>query len=239
MIRNIFFDLDGTLLGMDVRAFTYAYYESLAEKLAALGYDGKTIAKAVMGGFYTMRNHDGSLTNAQAFWEKFSAQTGLAEADFTEVMRDYYTHEFGKVRVSTQVFAESAEIVRVLKEKGYRLFLTTNAVFPIEAIESRLGWAGLTADSFEHITLYDNASFCKPNSRYFREVIERFELDAAETVMIGNDREEDYAAEECGVRCILTQENLLNEKELPMDGVTVYTHAQLLDWARELPNVKE
>ena len=52
MIKNIFFDLDGTLLPMDEEKFTKAYFSLLAKAVAPLGYESEKLINAVWKGRY-------------------------------------------------------------------------------------------------------------------------------------------------------------------------------------------
>ena len=72
-IKNVFFDLDGTLLPMDQEAFTKLYFKNLAKRLAPHGYDPEKLISAIWAGTASMIKNDGSQTNEDAFWKTFSA----------------------------------------------------------------------------------------------------------------------------------------------------------------------
>ena len=52
MIKNILFDLDGTLLPMDNEVFLKYYFKLLLKKMVPLGYDGDTLVKDIMKATY-------------------------------------------------------------------------------------------------------------------------------------------------------------------------------------------
>ena len=79
-LTTILFDLDGTLLPMDQEAFTTGYFKLLAKKLAPHGYEPKSLVDAIWTGTAAMVKNDGSRTNEQAFWEKFSTIYGAEKA---------------------------------------------------------------------------------------------------------------------------------------------------------------
>ena len=82
MIKNIFFDLDGTLLPMDEEKFTKAYFSLLAKAVAPLGYESEKLINAVWKGTAAMYKNDGSVTNEQAFWREFGniyGEKGLSD----------------------------------------------------------------------------------------------------------------------------------------------------------------
>ena len=71
-IKNVLFDLDGTLLPMDMEAFTNGYFGLLTQKLAPRGYDPKKLIDAIWAGTAAMVGNDGGRTNEAAFWAKFA-----------------------------------------------------------------------------------------------------------------------------------------------------------------------
>lgn len=50
MIKNILFDLDGTLLPMDMEKFTQGYFKRLVAKAAPRGYEPEKLIKSVWAG---------------------------------------------------------------------------------------------------------------------------------------------------------------------------------------------
>ena len=56
---------------------------------------------------------------------------------------------------------------------------------------NRIRWAGIDAEDFEVITTYETYHYCKPNPKYFQEVMEEFGLNPKECLMVGNDVQED------------------------------------------------
>ena len=71
-IRMVFFDLDGTLLPMDMDEFTDGYFKLLAKKAAPRGYEPQALVKAIWHGIAAMMKNDGSCMNEEAFWRDFA-----------------------------------------------------------------------------------------------------------------------------------------------------------------------
>ena len=69
-MQMILFDLDGTLLPMDQEAFTKAYFQRLAAKLAPYGYEPDKLIDGVWAGTAAMVKNDGGRTNEEAFWDR-------------------------------------------------------------------------------------------------------------------------------------------------------------------------
>ena len=78
-----------------------------------------------------------------------------------------------------------------LKNAGFELILSTNSVFPLTAMKTRLKWVNLDESDFLLITNYDNSSFCKPNPKYFAEILEKTGKTADECIVVGNSVKED------------------------------------------------
>ena len=75
-ITTVLFDLDGTLLPMELEAFTKTYFGLLAKKAAPYGYDPEPLVAAVWKGTKAMVKNDGSKPNDQAFWDTFAQVLG-------------------------------------------------------------------------------------------------------------------------------------------------------------------
>ena len=74
-ITTLMFDLDGTLLPMDLEDFTNTYFSLLAKKAAPYGYEPKALVAAVWKGTKAMIMNDGSRPNDQRFWEVFAGES--------------------------------------------------------------------------------------------------------------------------------------------------------------------
>ena len=77
MIRNIFFDLDGTLLPMrDQNAFVSFYLSILSKKVAPYNIEPKLFVKTIFDGVEAMVRSDGTLTNEDNFFKVFCGAFG-------------------------------------------------------------------------------------------------------------------------------------------------------------------
>ena len=76
MIKTILFDLDGTLLPMDLDVFLKDYLTRFTAAMARVGRSPEAFTKAVWAATAAMSKNDGSCTNEAAFWNAFTA-TGI------------------------------------------------------------------------------------------------------------------------------------------------------------------
>ena len=80
-LKAVLFDLDGTLLPMDLGKFLEAYFALLSKRLVPHGYDPIKLIKAIWSCTGAMMTNDGSVTNEQAFWNAFSSRELNAEVN--------------------------------------------------------------------------------------------------------------------------------------------------------------
>lgn len=234
MITTVFFDLDGTLLPMNQDAFVKAYLGSMAKYMAPHGFDPDTLVKAVWKGTDAMVKNDGYMTNEELFWQVFDAVMGRSSRQQESLFTEYYRTEFQKVRSSCGFDPRARETIDGIHRLGLKTVLATNPLFPPVATLSRLGWAGLEPEDFLHITTYDNSSFCKPNPDYYREILDKLHLRAAECIMVGNDAVEDMAAREAGMAVFLLTDCLINREGRELGQYPNGSFPELMDFLRSL-----
>lgn len=93
-----------------------------------------------------------------------------------------------------------------------RSWLPTRS-FRLSRRESRIRWAGLQPEDFELYTTYEDQYYCKPNVRYYEEILKAKNLKPEECMMIGNDVVEDLVAAELGTAVFLLTDCLINKKQ--------------------------
>lgn len=213
---GILFDLDGTLLPMDMDEFTNGYFQLLAEEIEPYGYPKEKMLAAMWKGIFAMVKNDGSRSNADAFWNAFSADFGEKAYEDIPKFDAFYTKNFHKAKAFTAPVPQAVEAVALARQKADKVILATNPMFPMAAIHSRLSWTGLTSEQFDLITDYENFNYCKPNPAYFTEIIQKMGLDPKNCLMIGNNAEEDAkAALAVGMSAFLVTDCLIAKGELP------------------------
>lgn len=220
-INTILFDLDGTLLPMDQEKFVNGYFKMLAAKLAPYGYEPQQLINAILAGIEAMIKNDGSQLNEDAFWKRFVEIYGDKVLADKPVFEDFYKNEFQDARSFCGFNPKAAETVRLLKDKGYRVVLATNPLFPSIATESRIRWAGLEPSEFDLYTTYENTSYCKPNLDYYRDILKRINCRPEECLMVGNDVGEDMVVEALGMQAFLLTDCLINTQK---KDITAYPH---------------
>ena len=211
-ITTVLFDLDGTLLPMDQDVFTRTYFKLLAKRLAPLGYEPEKLVESIWAGTLAMVKNDGSCTNEEAFWKVFYQIYGPEARKDRPVIDAFYTEEFNQARAACGFVPGAAEVAAQLKAAGKTMILATNPIFPRAATENRIRWAGLDPADFLLYTTYENSRYCKPNPKYFEEILRETGRRPEECVMIGNDASEDTAAAALGIPVFLLTDCLINRQ---------------------------
>ena len=232
------FDLDGTLLVMpDQNLFLNTYFSALAKKLLPYGFDPGKLTRAVWQGMMAMINNDGSRTNEKRFWDTFSDILGEEVYGLEPVFMDFYTNEFNEAKCTISANPLAAQCIGLLKEKGYRVVLATNPVFPRIATLTRIQWAGLNPEDFELITTYENASYCKPNLDYYREVLKTIKSTPKECIMVGNDVKEDMGVRKLGMDTFLLKDCLINSENEDISHIKQGDFGDLLELVKNLDKI--
>lgn len=216
--QMVMFDLDGTLLPMDMDTFTGCYFKLLAKKAAPRGYDDpKALIDGVWAGTAAMVVNDGSRSNEDAFWAKFADIFGERVYADKPLFEDFYAHEFNRAQAACGFDPRARETVELCGALGFRVGLATNPLFPDVATVNRTRWAGLDVGMFEFYTTYENSTHCKPNPEYYRDILARLNLPAEACLMVGNDAHEDMIAETLGMKVFLLTDCLINKRGADID----------------------
>ena len=199
-VKAVFFDLDGTLLPMDLERFTGAYFRELVKEMAPLGVEPEALVSAVWDGTRAMAKNDGTRSNDAVFWDTFSRVTGVETERARPLADGFYSDGFNRARGAAGENPLARRAVELARRGGRRVVLATNPIFPMTAQLMRLSWVGLGASDFDLITSYEGERFCKPNPEYYLEICRRIGVEPSECLMIGNDEREDmYACSLAGI----------------------------------------
>ncbi len=203
MIEAVLFDLDGTLLDIDLQVFLREYFDALGPALSGvLGVPTDAVLDAVMQATAAMcAPHEGQ-TNMSVFNEAFTAATGtrIDAPDVLDAIETFYRVTFPSLRSTHGPRPGAEECVATARALGLRTALATNPIFPRVAIVERLRWAGLETGSFDHLTSYETSEACKPLPRYFRQIAEDLGVPAESCLMVGDDPILDMAAADVGMQ---------------------------------------
>lgn len=213
MVKAIFFDLDGTLLPMDEDLFVKFYIGNMAKKFVGSELSAEKLPNGILLGLKAMFKNTGERTNEEVFWEAFDGYMGKYHEPFVPMFNEYYANDFIHAKQACGFNPVAKKIIDLCKEKNIRTVLATNPVFPHMATYQRTQWAGLDIEDFELITTYEDSHACKPNPLYYKEILEKCNLQPEEVIMIGNDIKEDFAATLVGIPMILVTDTVKGDAD--------------------------
>ena len=208
MIRAVLFDLDDTLLSINLGAFMARYTTDLAAIVAEVGrVSPARAAGALTRGYLAMadESRDDDLTNARVLAGVVRERThvDLEDPVVAEAL-SFYDREVLPRRNGPLVRATpregAREAVGRAREMGLVVALATNPAFSEECLRTRLGWAGLSPEDFDLVSHIRNSRRLKPRARYFQEFVAELALTPEECLMVGNDATRDFPRPDVGLR---------------------------------------
>ncbi|QGU00193.1 hypothetical protein SYNTR_1599 [Candidatus Syntrophocurvum alkaliphilum] len=213
MIKAILFDLDGTLLNIDMNYFLPKYFKKMAIMANEYGFENsETLAEKVFQSTAVMiGNKDPKLTNEEVFMKDFLNRWPYSENEIRKFFNYFYEKGFPQLKDYCQPIPGMRDMMAKIFEKGYIVVIATNSVFPMSAIKNRIEWAGLDGFDYSLITSYELMHFCKPHIEYYQEITDKIQVDPKDCIMIGNDRGEDIVSGKMGMTTFLV-ENMLIDK---------------------------
>lgn len=201
-VTTLLFDLDGTLV--DMKRLGVAFRLSAR---AVWRYFGAIrpwhLGRATKEAIARMQTHGSDKTNYQVFLETMSRHSRTSIEDVERRSRLLVSKDFATLAHRFYPVPGAKETVLLARELGYRTVLATNPVWPLDAVRMRMTWGGLGEVPFDYITHSEIMTRCKPDPAYYRQLLERLSLSAAECVMIGNDPRKDLPAKDAGIRTFL------------------------------------
>jgi FMN phosphatase YigB (HAD superfamily) len=236
-MNTILFDLDGTLLPMDMKLFEKIYFSELCTYFKDI-LPPEKLTEYIWKSTTAMVKNTELRTNEEVFFEDFKKNVGENIAIFEDRFNIFYDTNFQKVKDSVKEVPAIKESVRLLKSKGYDIVIATNPLFPRKAIYHRIKWAGFEPEEFMYISSFEQNHYCKPQVHYYSEVLEHIGKNPEECMMIGNDVQEDLVASKLGIKTYLITDNVLhrNNEEIQSDYIGNYD--DFLNFVKELPSIK-
>jgi FMN phosphatase YigB (HAD superfamily) len=199
---TLLIDLDDTLLSNDINTFLPAYLQALSKSLADYAPPEKLVPNLLAATRQMVRNSRPDQTLKQVFDQAFYPSLGLKALTLQDDLEQFYGRVFPTLAGLTRPRPEAVRLVISAFERGWRVAVTTNPLFPRTAILQRLAWGGLPIEQFpfELVTSYETFHFAKPSPAYFAEVVGRLGWPEGPIIVIGDDLQNDiYAARKLGL----------------------------------------
>lgn len=198
-MQGILFDLDGTLLDIDLEAFLGRYFYAL-EAAVEGRFEGVDFLPALTAATQAMMVPHPGETNQQAFDRDLLARTGIVMGEHWPVFERFYLEDFPSLIGPSKPAKGGRRAVETALGLGLKVAVATNPIFPMVAIRHRLRWAGLDDLDLPLVTSYELMHATKPLPAYFRETSAMLGVDPPRCLMVGDDPMLDLAAADVGMR---------------------------------------
>ena len=204
-IQAVLFDLDGTLVEVDMQRFIPAYLRRLAGRLGSHVEPQRTM-RTLQGAVMTMLGGTaGDVSLEELLRATLAEELQIEWGAYQGALADCCRHDLEELRPLVTPHPLAREMVEACLGRGWRVVLATNPIFPRAVVDARLAWGGLDDLPFEPVTTYENSRYCKPHPGYFADLLGVLDLPPQACLMVGNDTLQDLAAGQLGLpTCLLT-----------------------------------
>ena len=210
MLKAVLFDMDETLLDINLGAFCALWAKDVSEILADIGRKNQLAALVHLGAaFYALNRNDragtDNRTNRAFFYDEInrSCHVDLSDPVVFDALA-YYERDMlprkGRKVSGACPRAGAHEALEACMDRGLKVALLTNPSFTEAGIRCRMGWAKIDDVPFELVTTMDNCTRVKPSPVYYLESLEKLGLEPHEALMVGNDPRRDFPTPDCGLR---------------------------------------
>lgn len=213
VFTTLLFDLDGTLLNLDMDTFLPRYFASLSKKVAHVVQPSGFKEELLDATNQMIVSVDPARTNEEVFMEEFFKRVDVSSSLLMPLFDEFYERDFPELAGYSGLRPETRQLIEWSFEFGLDVVIATNPVFPATAIWERLRWAGVDDFDYKLVTTYEIMHFCKPNVMYYEEILNMIGRTPDECMMIGNDPVEDLAASELGIKTFLVNDPCMKRKK--------------------------
>ncbi|MDX9871031.1 MAG: HAD family hydrolase [Clostridia bacterium] len=210
-MKTVLFDLDGTLLHVDIEAFLKEYLQAISNYCRSLA-EPQVFTQRLLESTHRMVQNDGSRTNEEVFMQSFLPAIGKRKEEVYPVLENFYTQEFPLLERYVKRADEARLVAEEVLSRGWQIILATNPLFPRKAIMERMRWAGIDQLPWLHVTSYENSKSSKPSLLYYQQILQGHGLHPEDCWMIGNDTGEDLVASQLGLKTYLVTDYLIERE---------------------------
>lgn len=187
MYQNYIFDLYGTLVDIHTNEESMEFWKAMS---LLFGYYGATYEKMELKSAYRkeMAKYNGGtieLSMEAIFTELFKEKgVTVSEEGMGQLIKSFRAFSTAYIKLYPGVI----DFLNTLKQNGKRVYLLSNAQASMTRPELQM--LGLTA-YFDGIAISSEVGYKKPDKKFFKALLDQFQIDKDSSIMIGNDYEAD------------------------------------------------
>lgn len=215
MLKAVLFDLDNTLIRFSERVFFESYLSQVPKAFADIMSTDVFVEK-LLSSTQALMNNNGKISNADYFMNLFSSGYDERRDELWSRFMTFYETEYDQFKAIMSMSQGVREVFLKLKEKGVKLVIASNPIWPLNVQLKRLSWAGLEDIQFDLVTHIGNMSYCKPRIEYYQEVCQKIDESPEVCLMVGNDPVNDMVVSKIGMRTYLVTEGATDESALEL-----------------------
>lgn len=235
-MNTVLFDLDGTVLPLDMERFMKIYFDEMAVAFEDI-IEKDQLVNNIWTATGAMVKNTEKRKNEEVFMETFKKLISGDLEVYMERFNEFYDKGFLRTKEAITENEYMRKSIALLKEKGYQLVIATNPLFPMRAIEHRISWAGFDVTDFSYVTSYENNHYCKPQLKYYEEVLSDINKEAKECMMVGNNALEDMIAGKLGMETYLIKDHLINDSDEEIACTYQGFYKDFYDFVGKLPAI--
>lgn len=207
MIKAVLFDMDDTLLDIDLGAFMMKYFSHEARILGKIAKKNPVTFGVPFSRSYlaiSSNKRTDNVTNGKLFSDTFFEQTGIPLTDpVISEATSYFEREILPGLNDNVIHARprpgGIEAIEEAQSLGLVVALATNPSFNEDCVRCRMGWAGVGDVGFARVSHMHNSTRLKPDARFYEEFIAALGLEPSQCLMVGNDASRDFPRPPCGL----------------------------------------
>jgi len=205
VLTGVLFDLDGTLLDIDIDGFLNDYFSALGPVVADVlgdGIDPAVGLRAVIDSTSAMVAPHPGRTNQAVFNERFHdiTKVNLDLEEYALPFERFYSEVFPTLRKTIGPRDGARDVVQIALDLGLHVAVATNPIFPLSAIRERMRWADVHDLPVHAVTSYETMHATKPLPAYFSETASLIGAATHACLMVGDDRVLDMGAADIGMK---------------------------------------
>ena len=208
MIKAVLFDLDDTLLDINLTAFVCRYLACKADVLSRISGLPRPVVLARLAQAYLAvgrQDREDHLTNETVLNDRFRELTGIPMDDpaIADALDYFDANCVDGMRggIVTAVPRRGArEAIEVAQSLGLTVALATQPTFSLAVDEARMRWAEVDDVDFALVSHIANSTRTKPSAAYYQEFTAALGLAPSECLMVGNDATRDFPRPDIGLR---------------------------------------